>query len=187
MLDINLARTLSWLQYISELSLMDLNMVKYKSSVIAAGSLCLARLLLRQQDGDTKNENPLWVPLLHIHTRTHARTHARTHTRARCLLFSHPSFELLQVTLLKLFWQLRIEIWSTTPSLRSQNYTSVCKICTGITAKCSTWSSEPCMRNTRNLVLLLNAMLQRSNHSPNCHSINLEGRRDRLTECLGST
>jgi len=56
-------------QYISELSLMDLNMVKYKSSVIAAGALCLTRLLLRQQDGDTKNEDPLWDRNLEYHTK----------------------------------------------------------------------------------------------------------------------
>ena len=40
---------------------MDLNMVKYKASVAAAGALYLAKLLLRQRDGNEENEGPLWV------------------------------------------------------------------------------------------------------------------------------
>ena len=54
--------------YLSELFLMDLNVVKYKASVVAASALCLARLLLRQEDEDEENEQPLWDKKLEHHT-----------------------------------------------------------------------------------------------------------------------
>lgn len=54
--------------YLSELFLMDLNVVKYKASVVAASALCLARLLLREKDEDQENEQPLWDKNMEFHT-----------------------------------------------------------------------------------------------------------------------
>ena len=57
-------------EYLSELFLMDINVVKYKASVVAASAMCLAKLLLRQRDGDEASKQPLWDQSLEYHTQS---------------------------------------------------------------------------------------------------------------------
>lgn len=52
-------------EYLSELFLLDLNRIKYKSSVVAAGALYLAKLLLQKRNG---GEGPIWDANLEYHT-----------------------------------------------------------------------------------------------------------------------